>query len=122
MKREEILNMPAGREMDALIGEYVFGWKKGTFPVYEPMKSKHGDYIVRPIAQYSTDIAVAWEVVEWIQKNGYSFELTEHADPQGDYILQVWRRDMERDDFIARAETVPLAICRAALLAVVPER
>src|SRR5512139_113235 len=35
MKREEILNMPAGREMDALIAEKVMGWHKGKYHFYD---------------------------------------------------------------------------------------
>ena len=100
--------LAAGRELDALIGEYVFGWEKGSFPVYEPMKSKHGDYMVRPISEYSADIAAAWDVVEKMTDRGFLIRLT--VDGKNEFWCAF--------KFSATAKTAPLAICRAALLAV----
>lgn len=108
MTRDEILAMPAGRDMDALVGEYVFGWEKGTFPVYEPMKSKHGDYMVRPISNYSTDISAAWDVVEKLKESSLWLDL--NTSPDGCQVGFA--------DYFVFADTAPLAICRAALLAV----
>lgn len=113
MTRDEILNMPAGREMDALIFEKIFGFEKGTFPVYEPMKSNVGDYMVRPIQEYSTDISAAWEVVEKLTDgiflNDFSLWTT----------MRCWKADFtELRVADSNAETAALAICRAALLAV----
>ena len=126
MTRDEIWKMEAGRELDALIHEQVFGkcahdWikvtnkpldKKGN-SIYKC--SKCGDR--RPAREamgwrnYSTDIAAAWQVVEKMSKlyhveienfdNGYGVTLDDYS--------QTWE---------AHADTAPLAICRAALLAV----
>jgi hypothetical protein len=83
---EEVRGMGAGREMDALVAEYVMGWR------WWRIEHKHGPYyrlvsrreeeralnlgsLVHPLPDdgldrevdadpYSTDIAAAWEVVE----------------------------------------------------------
>jgi hypothetical protein len=93
MTRDEILNMPAGREMDVTIGYHVM------------------DLVAPPeiYPEYSTDIAAAWEVVEQMQKNGYCF------DADGNALRRRIRFGVGQE--IGEAETMPLAICRAALLA-----
>lgn len=68
MTRDEILAMPAGREMDALVAEHVMGllnvhkyngeWIHTRNPI---------PFVGAPIVEYySTDIAAAWEVVDKI--------------------------------------------------------
>lgn len=121
LSREEIENMPAGREMDALIATRIIGWKIDDLTAISPTGSRnaripHGDWWLE---YYSTNIAAAWEVVEWMRENGFSFMLIEHADPNGDYIIEFWRRDNldEPQRLSCRFEEAPLAICRAALLA-----
>lgn len=117
MTKDEIMNMPAGYEMNALVLAEVFDVMPFKGEDGKPYKLD-SDQEPEFIPNYSEDISAAWEVVKYLQRNGYSFELTEHADPQGDYILQIWRRDMEISIFTSRADTAQLAICRAALLAV----
>ena len=100
MTKEEILNMPTGREIDERVGYIVY-----------PDAKKHG-FIVCP--KYSTDIKDAWEVVEKL------------CNENGCDILKVCKRDPEllRGEWScnfglgceAFGETAPLAICRAALL------
>lgn len=122
MTREEILNMPAGREMDALIAENVMGIESVAFndetkcPECESTMRFCGsrswcsschEWIYSPYKEYSTDISAAWEVVE---KLGIIFQET-CIDNDKD-----WRCYF--DNACASAETAPLAICRAALLAV----
>jgi len=121
MTRDEILKLEAGRELDALIAEKVMG-----LPVVElkdapcpycgsEMRfcgarswcSDCREWRHSPYKEYSDDIAVAWEVVEkmehcMIYKHDDSYEC-EYA---GQYLDSV------------EADTAPLAICRAALLAV----
>ncbi len=94
MSRDEILAMPAGREINALIAKNV-------------IKS-------RRVKHYSTDIAAAWEVMEAMRKNGV---LSEY-DSRFGYRFVFWdyTKNPQRP-FEATAETAPLAICRAALLA-----
>jgi hypothetical protein len=126
MTQEEILKMPAGREMDALIFEHVFGFEKGSFPVHEPMKSKLGDYMVRPIQQYSSDISAAFEVAEKLSDkwdfalmNNQNFR--KYPDLHYGFRLQAIGEDNHIKTIFALGETAPLAICRAALLIFIPD-
>jgi hypothetical protein len=112
MTRDEILKLEAGREMDALIGEFIFGFSK-PFPVYEPMKSKHGDYMVRPISEYSNDISAAWDVVEWLKDGYLDFDL--YYQPARGGWLCAFGPHLDKSP---TSKTPALAICRAALLAV----
>lgn len=64
MTRDEIPNMPAGRELDALVAEKVMGGKL-LFPPPHNAVYKNGTW-VRGLLNWhpSTDIAAAWEVNE----------------------------------------------------------
>jgi hypothetical protein len=103
MTRDEILVMPAGREMDALI------WKQ----VYKSRQPKP------PVNDFpSTDIACAWDLVEKL------------CGETGCDIVKVCKRDLELwgewscnfgRGFEAFGPTAPLAICRAALLSTLGE-
>jgi len=122
LTREQILNEPAGRQMDAWIAEYVMGWKITVYSdghiAFED-GSPYGRHEVH--FKPSTNIAVAWEVVEKfahraINKTaaemGFSaFGLT--AYPSGGWECRIGGL---KDSPVEK--TVPLAICRAALLAV----
>lgn len=138
MTRDEILNMKAGREMDALVAEQVMGWtncQKCEFATWLSSDKSiiasgeqwRGNPLPLDIAQevsdkfnprwetiknYSTDIFAAWKVVE--KSAGFMVENRQVYKPdeweceiafEGTYI------------YFASANTAPLAICRAALLA-----
>lgn len=124
MTMDEIVNMVEGRELDALIAEKVMGWFdyyphfstehhfSGWFA--EVPKDKLGICMADEDWSPSTDIAAAWEVVEKVDAD---------LDAR---CVDVWR-DANHWNFsihydkrvsIASADTAPLAICRAALLAV----
>lgn len=98
-------SMPAGREMDALVAEKVMGWRlddDGFWTlIADPMCQAS-----KPKA-YSSDIALAWEVVE---KMGRPCNLTFHHD--GRWAMQFGGSGSGLGD------TAPLAISRAALKAV----
>lgn len=105
MTREEILNMPAGREMDAWIAEIV-GWIIEDFTAISPRGSRwarnaHGDDDWLPY--YSTDVLAAWEIIE------------RYTDAVVEKVGEHYYVNLFVDS--AYAETAPLAICRAALLA-----
>ena len=128
MTRDEILNMPAGREMDALIAERVMGhevnknvtvWRTGGKTWIEP----YGEGFTT-LAYYSTDIAAAWQIVELMTKNGYAPNLVN--DDNGNWYLAFdGTQDLGTVTFVTAftdipelwCESAPLAICRAALLA-----
>jgi hypothetical protein len=96
MTREEILNMPAGRELDALIAENV-------------MDNKHDIWSRGEPKCYSTDIAAAWEAVTEISKD---ITLAHRG--------KFWFCDFDNQDdwSYSQSDTAPLAICKASLLAV----
>lgn len=102
MTRDEILNMPAGREMDSLVAKYIM---------------KVSD--AREVFFFSTDIYVAWEVVKKIMSE-YWFSINTPCDSRSG----MWEvdfmslRDKSPFNYISYGDTAPLAICRAALLAV----
>jgi len=126
MTRDEILSMPAGRELDALIAEKVMKItpEKCDFPVFTDKRDwvDPGEYFVNvpgsvtELPRYSTDIAATWEVVERLTKP------TSFPDIDIDLLTTVrgWLFVIKYDIAVhrANAETAPLAICRAALLAV----
>lgn len=114
--------LKAGRELDALIAEKVMGLKyefEGDSPIYAP-----NDFL----PHYSTEIASAWEVIDKMWRDGewrvtvfyggdearwWGAEFAYDANHLGAAYHALYDRKVE-----ARADTAPLAICRAALLAV----
>lgn len=108
---DEIFDIPAGRELDALINEKVMN--KGPVDVNSPSWI---DGYMSEDTFYSTDISAAWEVVKKL------VPLFRFALAQVD-SGRLWFSQFENiehfgewDAFEAEAETAPLAICRAALL------
>ncbi len=111
----------AGGKLDALIAEKLFGDK---FEFHKTFDGYYRPWVEDPIAfepcpDYSTDISAAWKVVEKL--------LT--LLPNQDFHIEHWRDDGtetsgwqvsscyelgEWKDWI-RAETLPLAVCSAAL-------
>lgn len=99
--------MQAGRDLDALIVSFVF--KVADFD-YRDYRNPHF-----PIKKFSTDIAAAWEVVESLRARGMQTTIDTNRDG-----YQVATRVI-RSGFYegpATVSTLPLAICRAALRAV----
>ena len=104
---EQIDAMPAGREMDALVAKQVMDW-----PCFV---SEDGNAILEhsddPCPKFSTDIAAAWAVADMLH---FSI-ISQH--PIG-WLVDT--RSNTRLPFVeVYANTAPLAICRAALKAVI---
>jgi hypothetical protein len=127
--------MPAGREMDALVYECVFGReKRWRFVNGEPCQlyGEHGfgaiGYQPYGIPLYSTNIAAAWEVVERMRStNGLTLTQGRGAtiakfSPYGYPIVDgpegIAGRRSSLKEQVKNGNTAPLAICRAALRAV----
>src|SRR3990167_10827314 len=107
MTREEILNMEAGREMDALVAEKVMGEPypdRFAHPKWWGLRYDMGHEVWEPML-FSTNIKMAWEVVERLQ----SFEL--EMDYPG-----AWRAGVhfagDPSWATASADTAPFSICR----------
>lgn len=107
----DILTIPAGRAMDALVAEKVMGLHRSMEQglgedVYEEWRNAEGCR-VRPygtLPNYSTDIAAAWEVVEKLAK---PLKVV--------WTGKVWVCAVFEEEYSHEADTAPLAICRAAL-------
>jgi hypothetical protein len=115
MTRDEILNMPAGREMDALVAEKVMGWR--LHPHKTHWMTNNNNF--RRIGTFlpSDDISAAWEVVEKMKEKGRLYLIV--SDDIG-YKAEILLNDPV-PMATAQCDTAPLAICRAALLAVMEE-
>ena len=111
----DALELPPGRELDKLVAERVMGqrWQGGN-----PIPNHDGRWPWP--APYSTDIAAAWVVVEHPRKvRGATWGLLcERAGdrPSGHFRFSISLLG-PGGPFALYAETAPLAICRAALLA-----
>jgi hypothetical protein len=102
MTREEILAMPAGRELDAIVAKAI-GYVSLTTH-WNPIDNMYGT-----LPHYSTDISAAWEVVEKLQQDFMFIDIFSTSDS---YNVLVTNGDA------VNAEKAPEAICKAALIAV----
>ena len=127
-KTIDIDTMPAGREMDALVAEFM-GWMIYPFDEhrgnhewldnlsnYPYLTDQHGYYLLwrKPKEDGerwspSTFIAAAWEVVEKLFRTGWNVSVD--TDLLG-FCATVWNED--DGQYFNCANTAPLAICRAA--------
>jgi len=73
-------------------------------------KTGHRTYCLRIVPNYSTEIAAAWEVLE---KIGRATEIRWHPKAEQHVLVMIGVYDTPGG--VAEAETVPLAICLAAL-------
>jgi len=127
MTREGILGLEPGPELDRLIAERVMGWEEGV-----EFFRRNGWIIVngRRIPNRaagteldwspSTDIAAAWEVVKKMLGSGWGCEIYSPNNPCALEDIDKWVvvfAKSELFDYRAKASSAPLAICRAALLA-----
>ena len=115
--------MKPGPELDALVAEKVTGW--------EPDKKKWFHPKAQRCPAYSTDIRAAWEVVEKVweirdelwKREGSS---SAYGVPNGRGCVGLNRGDgfwcdfdpRDGSDWSAEGESIPHAICLAALEAV----
>ncbi len=104
--------MQAGEEMDALVLSEIFGimpFKSENCKPYKLDMFQNPE----PISYYSGDIFSAWAIVDKLRK---------------DDVINIWCNynwyivtiEKPKGDIEGKAESLPHAICRAALLAVVP--
>lgn len=113
MTRDEILNMPAGTKMNQLIW-----WK--IFDMYPTPPNND----IKLLPDYSGDMNVAWSVVEKLEKSEPETlcnisRISENGQRDGlEWHCHLRCIGGNGKYFYAIADTAPLAICRAALLAV----
>jgi hypothetical protein len=99
---EEILEMPAGRELDALLGEMLGLAQQARWEGFTALKSWPA---------YSTDIAAAFQAFAgkgWMLYENLENDANRWFVFADDRALEDWRP-------AGWGETAPLAICRALL-------
>lgn len=141
LTRDAVLAMPAGPELDALVAERVLGtiecagWRLQSAgiegAVYLRTNTACGHAQCRPpgfVSRFSSNMGAAWAVVEHLTAQGWHPLLdlcAQEHDTGGPLPGVTLTHDDGRGEFICcdhqRAETMPLAICRAALLTTLPE-
>ena len=101
----------AGWELDAEVAEKVMGVDMPrSFPEAYPPQ-------LRVDPPYSTDIEMAWYVVERMREQGWGFQLTNATnDGTDDWSVEYWPLT-GGDTVLSHADTAPLCICLAALSA-----
>lgn len=136
------MTLLAGPELDTIVAERVFGLKRGpcTGEVEETdgghictrcnFCQRWGDWRKEAVHNfeprpYSTSIVSAWEVVEKVGLFKNCRHLHENAlgvEDRGHWTRTGWEWVVEqilepagKNTVLGRGETVPLAICRAAL-------
>lgn len=107
----------AGRELDALVAEKVMGIEIPQWlEVPEGLTTLTSREIVPP---YSTDIAAAWLVVDYLRalpNGGVWLEELSGRYSEGYRCGFSWTKNASSTDFRqAIGDTAPLAICLAAL-------
>lgn len=120
--------LPAGRELDALVAEKVMGWVEVRKQSIANAMGQHvmDDYVGQPsigvtqpvlVPRYSLMIQEAWKVADHLRNRSQFVAVLSGMGPQG---VQPWICKINRDGgFLEeRADTAPVAICLAALKAV----
>ncbi len=142
MTRDEILNMPAGREMDALVSAIVETMPKAVTigELRKTTKDWRFSYCRKasplgwwsaqigtdagdddqpakwePFYEVSREIDAAWVVLQKLRSTFCMVSITQMSNA---YICMAWKtvRINESPSILSHAPTAPLAIGRAALL------
>lgn len=129
MNKEEILNMPAGCEINKLIAENVLGMRleknyglAGGF-YWVGNGFQFGEMSESYLPDYSGDMNVAWSLIEKLENGQPEIlcnisRISENGQRDGlEWHCHLRCIDGNSTYYYAIADTVPLAICRAALLA-----
>ena len=106
MNRDEITKMPAGQEMDILIAEKVL----------KITTEQWNEHFFRGASRFSVDMEPAFVVLQMLRPE-YSFQILSNMS-NGDYFVALTGVGSNKKFCFATAETVPLAICRAALFTI----
>jgi hypothetical protein len=137
MNKDEIENMQEGSELDAIIADKIMHINKRYLRLEMEADFDKGHYIPNiywwkndfdqrslydSLEHYSTDISAAWKLVEELEGGGVWFILS-NVIPNSDpivYEAKFYSFD-ETINVYACEYTVPLAICKAALLTLLDE-
>ena len=124
----------AGPDTDVEIARRVFGEQIGQYETDDgPHRFVQSYGIVRDISPFSSEIGAAWSVVEHLRDRGYVVRVIEHPeaarhdsetrrswlDRRAECVVEQNVRGVRRRAGHGYASTAALAICRAALAAVI---
>ena len=126
MTKEEILAMKAGRELNIIVAEDVMGGKFMVDEIFGDTVSRCHDFLYKtkgyciekpffgPLRHYSEDMAAAQEVIDKLKLHNMRVQLNHYTEK--------WEAEFSKLGAgfsypVAWADTVPEAICKAALLA-----
>lgn len=122
----QILNMKAGKEIDALIAEKLFGFsfRKPTHGTCCTCQTCGWDY-ENCICGYSQYLEKTWDVIEAFQFGKYPSKYATNCE----ISITINENEKENEKYIctiespiilvgAKADSFSLAVCRAALLAI----
>ena len=108
--------LQAGRELDALVAEKVFGWMNLRFIGDKSLRGEVDGEPSEKVPFYSTDFESAWEVAEKLAEAGLWLTL------QGDWHMRQFNATFSRrSNFVAQSgmcDSAPLAICLAGVAAI----
>ena len=113
--------MNAGRELDALVAVKALGWEWiDAMEMWYDTSDSHTMLTSDELPEFSTDIAAAWHVVEHLDRtrNTWIDRLQKEGMEGWGLILASGTGYSVTHHQVHLAETVPLAICLAALKAV----
>ena len=128
------LNALTNRELSVIVGEKVMGWEPGTLDEYRRQVSEWGEGktafdwvdLVTYLPDYANDIAAAMLILDHFRGKGFGFRLQlsqdckqweVHNHDDGIYLAG-WSWVKGHDYINVDADTLPRAICLAALEAV----
>jgi hypothetical protein len=138
LTREQVLNAEPGIELDILVAEHVFGWRRISGPEYDydgPVE--HGEVLIPPNMSeahayammpprgivelsyfvnrhWSKDISAAWDVINGMHQKSWWVVLSREDELW--HAMFFW--DPHQTAIEVDSELAPEAICKAALLAV----
>lgn len=123
-------DLPAGPELDALVAERVLGWTRlhqdvddCSFYGLAPDEAEHAkkwnrEAVLFECNTWSADRGAAWEVVEAMEARGYHLQLTDEWMSYPRWRAEFRSLATTRPGYtLEKADTAPLAVCRAALAA-----
>lgn len=125
MNLDEIKNLKADRETDALIAWHVFGEFSTPYNTGNGTRNWDDEHV----KHFSTEISAAWEVVEKLAHDGILIRI-DVCESCGNLIWWCSMGEETEDgehiknlaDIRMVENSAPLTICRAALLAVIGDK
>ena len=109
---EEVDSLQAGRRLDVIIAREVFGYQVVNIDDEPYIETEKLEYASVP--EYSTDVSAAWEVIQKMVEAKVLMNISYGTKTWNvNFSTQKQYRKLVYDS--STAETITLAICRAAL-------